>query len=607
MADIVLKDRNGKDVQYPGVNYLKVKTVGGGTQGFATYDPETLTAENIKSGVAIGDVVGKILVPDREEKTIDLDFSKSNIMTVMPSNNDELLFDESGVPFAPNPAAYNMCLAMDASGFDFESGSEYQVHWDGAVHNCVAYDAAPIDDLVGGTGAVAVGNGAVFNLQGNNEPFVFCTVLTDGSRMVIFGSLLDTSEATHDVKIYKKIDSGKEKLLSKVNIIKPANLVPENIPKDMEIAGVIGTMEGGGAIATLEEKDVCFYDYDGTCLYSYTMEEALALTELPMLPSHDGLICQGWTHTLSEMQSYVSQYDFCDIGVYYITDDGSTRVHIEITDPTTQTIKFGTVTCTVTNGATVDWGDGATEIAKGGATHSYASAGSYIIKMHVAEGANVTLWSIGMTPKSIIKRVEFGKAQFDLGYCSHVECVNIPKDFPYIGSVSSLSSVEAVVIPSNLQTTSAVMSVYCKKAIFSPKVNALNTNMFKNCYNNQRLAIPPLVTAIPNYFMQYNNIANRVSIPEGVTSIGNSAFYNCSSLSKVKIPPSVTSLGNSVFNGCYGLCEVDFSRHTSVPSLGSTGFANVHATCKILVPSSLASSWKAATNWKTYASLIVAV
>lgn len=277
MADIVLRDRNGKEVQYPGVNYLKVKTVDGDTQGFATYDPETLKAENIKNGVEIGDVVGKILIPDREEKTIDLDFSKGNSMTVLPSNNDELLFDESDVAFAPNPAAYNMCLAMDASGFAFEVGSEYQVHWDGTVHNCVAYDAAPMDALVGGTGSVAVGNGTFFNLQGNNEPFVFGTVLIGGSHMVILGSVLDTAEATHDVKIYKKIDGGNEKLLSKVDIVKPENLKPENIVKDVDIAGVIGTMDSGGGDSAripflfVTGKTTSGFSYTSSASYSKTV------------------------------------------------------------------------------------------------------------------------------------------------------------------------------------------------------------------------------------------------------------------------------------------------------------------------------------------------
>jgi hypothetical protein len=46
--------------------------------------------------------------------------------------------------------------------------------------------------------------------------------------------------------------------------------------------------------SNLEEKDVNFYDYDGTLLYSYTKEECLELEELPSNPSHNGLVAQGW-------------------------------------------------------------------------------------------------------------------------------------------------------------------------------------------------------------------------------------------------------------------------------------------------------------------------
>ena len=36
------------------------------------------------------------------------------------------------------------------------------------------------------------------------------------------------------------------KLLSEVNISKPETLIPENIAKDIEVAGIVGTHEGGG-------------------------------------------------------------------------------------------------------------------------------------------------------------------------------------------------------------------------------------------------------------------------------------------------------------------------------------------------------------------------
>lgn len=50
-------------------------------------------------------------------------------------------------------------------------------------------------------------------------------------------------------------------------IIKPENLIPENIAKDVEIAGIVGTHEGGGG--TVEgTATVTFCNYDGTELFS---------------------------------------------------------------------------------------------------------------------------------------------------------------------------------------------------------------------------------------------------------------------------------------------------------------------------------------------------
>ena len=51
----------------------------------------------------------------------------------------------------------------------------------------------------------------------------------------------------------------------------------------------------------LEEKDVNFYDYDGTVLYAYTAQEALALSALPEAPTHEGLTFQGWNRTLAQL------------------------------------------------------------------------------------------------------------------------------------------------------------------------------------------------------------------------------------------------------------------------------------------------------------------
>ena len=59
--------------------------------------------------------------------------------------------------------------------------------------------------------------------------------------------------------------------------------------KPSEMAAAIEAIESGGGVVEPEEKDVNFYDYDGTRLYSYTLAEAQALTVLPTPPEHEGL------------------------------------------------------------------------------------------------------------------------------------------------------------------------------------------------------------------------------------------------------------------------------------------------------------------------------
>ena len=67
---------------------------------------------------------------------------------------------------------------------------------------------------------------------------------------------------------------------------------------------------GGGTVG-VEEKDVNFYDYDGTCLCSYTAQEAQQLTALPTTPIHEGLTFQEWNFTLAKIKEYASDIGQC--------------------------------------------------------------------------------------------------------------------------------------------------------------------------------------------------------------------------------------------------------------------------------------------------------
>lgn len=113
MDSIVLRDRNGKEINYHGIDYLNVKTPDGETQGYAAYDPETLTPENLVSGVKVGDVEGALKVPQAVETTVAPDFSVGD-MEVSPE--DGKVFSKVGVLKPANLTPGNIAKDVDIAG-----------------------------------------------------------------------------------------------------------------------------------------------------------------------------------------------------------------------------------------------------------------------------------------------------------------------------------------------------------------------------------------------------------------------------------------------------------------------------------------------------------
>lgn len=149
-ADIALRDRNGKQITYHGINYINLKTRDGGTQGFAAYDPETLVPGNLANGVVVGDVKGALSVPQVVETTIDPDFSAGN-MEVVPDNGK--VFSKVGILKPANLFPENIAKDVDIAGVvgTLESGG-------GGAINCV-YAAAKQDCAMvysSGTGSLTV-------------------------------------------------------------------------------------------------------------------------------------------------------------------------------------------------------------------------------------------------------------------------------------------------------------------------------------------------------------------------------------------------------------------------------------------------------------------
>ena len=210
---------------------------------------------------------------------------------------------------------------------------------------------------------------------------------------------------------------------------------------------VTGTATGGGAPVSVAPKDVNFYDYDGTLLFTYTIAEAQALAALPTQPTHTGLTGQGWNYTLAQVNAADRPMD---VGAMYITDDGKTRLYIKLDNRLAVPLYFSQ---TVSNGVTIDWGDGsATQTMSGtgnlNTTHTYAVGGDYVIKLFPASGctlglgngSNTTIVIGGNTGyRYVLCKVEIGQRVTSIGNTAFYNCyslssISIPSGVTSIGN-----------------------------------------------------------------------------------------------------------------------------------------------------------------------------
>ena len=370
---------------------------------------------------------------------------------------------------------------------------------------------------------------------------------------------------------------------------------------------------GGGTITATAPKDVNFYDYDGTLLYSYTLEEAQALTALPDGPTHDGLVFDGWNYSLESVKSLTKAMN---IGAMYSTDDGTTRVYIHLEDGRTSPMLGICLNGTVT----VDWGDGTEPdiltgtdpyTAQWTPTHNYATPGDYVIRLTVDGDAQ--LWGFDTeNTDSYILRYSSGADSRNRVYQNSILKVEIGAGVRIgVRAFCNCCSLSSITIPDSVTTIGryAFYKCYSLSSITIPDgVPSIGDRAFWDCHSLSSITIPDSVTYIDKIAFTYCCSLSSITIPDGVTSIAEYAFYNCHSLSSITIPDGVTSIGSYAFYNCYGIVYYDFTALSAVPTLSNTdAFTGIVADCKIRVPASLAEQWKAATNWATYAKYIVGV
>ena len=361
----------------------------------------------------------------------------------------------------------------------------------------------------------------------------------------------------------------------------------------------ISAISGG---STAAPSDINFYDYDGTLVSSWSLDELAAATALPANPTHDGLTAQGWNWTLADLKAANRPMN---VGQMYITDDGKTRLYITIAAPGRMSVPLY-IQQSVANGVTINWGDGsAAETLPGtgrvNTTHTYADIGSYVITLAPSDGCTLALGT-GTTSYCVLGNVGVNGRV----YCNMLQKAEIGSGVTSIGqnAFESCPSLSGITIPGSVTSigNSAFNGCYSLSNITIPEgVTSIGNYAFYYCYGLLSITIPDSVTGIGESVFQYCPSLSGITIPGSVTSIGNSSFGYCYSLSSITIPDSVTSIGVGAFNGCYGMAEYHL-KPTTPPTLANTNaFDSIPSDCIIYVPAGSLSAYQTATNWATYA------
>lgn len=278
--------------------------------------------------------------------------------------------------------------------------------------------------------------------------------------------------------------------------------------------------------AAVEKKDISFYDYDGTLLYSYTVEEANALTALPAGPTHEGLLFDGWNWSLEDVKSLTRPMD---IGAMFATDDGTTRIYIHLeerTNPRFSLCVNGTVT--------VDWGDGTAydtltgtdlTVAQQTPVHNYAFPGDYVIRILVN-----------------------GEAQLN-------------ENFSGINSKWLRESTTKIEIGENV---------------------TIGANAFHRYDSLLNITIPSSITSLgESAFGRCRSLLN-ITIPSGVTRLEDGVFDSCVSLSTVTVPKSIEYFGENAFACCHSLQSIALP--DSLTFIGAWGFYECSSLSNIIIP-----------------------
>lgn len=183
--------------------------------------------------------------------------------------------------------------------------------------------------------------------------------------------------------------------------------------------------------------------------------------------------------------------------------------------------------------------------------------------------------------------------------CSALTDVTLP-NVEYLGSYafSLCSGLQSINLPkvTSLQSQ-ALYSCSSLREVNLPNLVTVASQVMGSCKKLESIVLPSLPT-IGNYMFSYDDALRKVDAPIA-TSVSANAFAYCYKFTTLILRSSTmcTLANTNAFNSCYHFHGTTNSSHN--PSGAKDGY--------IYVPRALVDTYKAASNWSTYASQIRAL
>lgn len=390
-------------------------------------------------------------------------------------------------------------------------------------------------------------------------------------------------------------------------------------------------------------KDVNFYDYDGTLLYSYSKDEFLNYGTMPTLPTREGLICQEWNYTYDEVVDCCNRCGECIVGATYITDDGKTRMYVRINSLNKYQNRVNFTIYKNRNndaGLVVNWGDGTEETFTKNTyfspSHSYTETGDYIISLEAKDKNGYQLYFLNDNRNEVYKLELGAYVHGVVAHYGNFREINLPKGYTPIAFNDFASNlIQSIVIPNGCTTVatdsfiynplrfiSLPMSVTELGDINSTRTCMISTLIIPNSSTNLNIKLLPeckkVITSANfagysdgiSYHLEELILTDDVTYIEGISSyvlrklilsnnlqsigsVNYDTLEHSEALQRIDYPKSLRNIKKEYSFGTAQIHRIhNFTEHEVVP----VKEAALDYDCDIVVPSELFDKW--IEKWK---------